>query len=184
MEEGLKFIVRYEKMLFQTRYEIWLSYGVFSIRWWVLLVMITAPWFIWYRLIDKKRLQEMVLYLFATSFIAVLLDEIGTSITLWAYPINLVPIFPWSISANYSSVPIIFTLVYQYFPGWKSFIYANIILSLIFSLVLEPILVWAKLYSLISWKHIYSVPVYFFAAIILKWFSDKIRIAQKTYREI
>ncbi|MHB1395097.1 MAG: CBO0543 family protein [Clostridia bacterium] len=182
MEEGLKLIVKYERLLFQARYENWIQNGVFSIRWWVLLGILIIPWFIWYWLIDKKRIQEMFLYIFATSFIAVLLDEIGTSLTLWAYPVKIIPIFPRLITANYTLVPIIFTLVYQYFPRWKSFIIANIFLTVVFSFVLEPILVWAKLYVLISWKHIYSIPVYFFTSIILKLFIDRVKSVQSRYQ--
>ena len=120
----------------------------------------------------------MFLYVFTTSFLAVLLDEIGASYDLWSYPVNIVPFFPRLIAANYTLVPIIFALVYQYFPKWKSFVIANIFLTFVFSFIFEPILIWAKLYSLISWKHIYSIPVYFFASIILKLFIEKVKSVQ------
>lgn len=180
MEEGLRLIVKYEKQLFQARYENWINHGVFTIKWWILLCILIIPWIIWYLLIDKKRLQEMVLYLLATSFIAVLLDEIGTTLTLWAYPLNIVPFIPLLITANYTLVPIIFTLVYQYFPKWKPFIIVNIILTFVFSFILEPILVWVKLYVLISWRYIYSIPVYFLASIILKWFIGRVKSKQNS----
>ena len=181
MEEGLKLIVKYEKLLFQTRYERWINYSVFTIRWWILLGMLIIPWFLWFWLIDKKRIQEMFLYAFATSTIAVLLDEIGTSLTLWTYPINIAPVPSILIPANYTLVPIIFTLIYQYFPKWKSFIIANIILTFVFSFILEPILVWGKLYTLITWRYMYSLPVYFFTAIILKWFVERVKSVQNRY---
>ncbi len=69
MEEGLKLIVKYERLLFHTRYEDWLKHSVFTIKWWILLGLLVMPWFICYRLVDKKRLQEMFLYIFAASFI-------------------------------------------------------------------------------------------------------------------
>lgn len=181
MEESLILIDKYEKLLFEARYQTWIDHNLFSVRWWILFGMVTIPWFIWYRLIDKKRLQEMFLYLFTTSFIAVLLDEIGSSLSLWSYPVHLLPFIPRLITANYSMVPIIFTLVYQYFPKWKSFIIANIVLTLVFSLILEPILVLIKLYTLNTWKHIYSIPLYFTASILLKWFSEKIKSVQQRY---
>ena len=162
----------------KARWESWTNYGVFTSRWWVLLGILIIPWFIWYLLIDKRRLQEMFLYIFATSFIAVLLDEIGGSFSLWSYPINVVPFFPRLITANYTLVPIIFSLVYQYASKWKLFIIVNIILTIIFSYILEPILVWGKLYTLINWKHSYSIPVYFFAALILKWFLETVKKVQ------
>jgi len=45
----------------------------------------------------------------------------------------------------------------------------------------EPILVWAKLYILISWKHIYSIPVYFFSAVLLKCFMCGVKSVQHRY---
>jgi hypothetical protein len=175
IEEGLQLIARYEKLLFQATYEKWIKYNVFTIRWWILLGILFIPWLIWYLLVDKKRLQEMFLYVFTTIFIAVLLDEIGTSLSLWSYPVNILPFLPHLIDVNYTLVPIIFTIVYQYIPKWKLFILANIIIAVVFSFILEPILVWAKFYTLITWKYIYSVPVYFFAAIILKSFISMIK---------
>ena len=95
-----------------------------------------------------------------------------------AYPVTLIPILPHLISVNYSMVPIIYALIYQYFPRWNSFIIANIILALVFSFILEPILVWMNLYDLVTWKYIYSVPTYLFAAIILKLLVEKVKCIQ------
>lgn len=181
MGDNLELIVKYEGLLFQTRYESW-SNNVFTIRWWILIGCLTIPWFIWYMLIDKKRIQEMFLYSFATLFIALLLDETGSSLTLWAYPVKIVPFFPRLITANFTLVPIIFSLVYQCCPKWKSFIIANVVLTIVFSFVIEPMLVWGKLYVLIKWKHIYSIPVYFFSAIFLKLFMEKIKSIQLRYK--
>lgn len=181
MEEGLKLIIKYEKLLFQARYENWIN-NVLSIRWWILVLCLIIPWFIWYRLLDKKRIQEMFLYSFATSFTAILLDEAGASLTLWIYPVDIVPFSPIMITANFTLVPIIFTLIYQYFPDWKSFIAVNVVLTLVFSFVCEPILVLIRLYTPITWKYIYSVPVYFFSSLLLKLFAEKVKAVQRRYQ--
>ena len=181
MEENLKAMIESEQGLFNLRYEKWLSQDLFSARWWVLVGFLIVPYIIWYLLIDKRRLQEMLIYSFATSLIAITLDEMGSIMTLWVYPVHIVPVYPRLITVNYTFVPVIYSLVYQYFPKWKSFIAANMLLALIFSFVLEPILIWAKLYVLISWKLIYSVPIYFFAAVLLKWFSERIIYVQSKY---
>ncbi|KUO77251.1 MAG: hypothetical protein APF77_01230 [Clostridia bacterium BRH_c25] len=171
-------IVNLKRLLYQARLDYWINANVLTLRWWVLLFYLIIPWFVWYRLVDKRRLKEMLLYLLLTAGIATLLDEIGANLTMWIYPIKVIPALPCLITANYSVVPIIYVLIYQYFPRWKSFIVANIILTLVFSFILEPILVWAKLYYLITWKYSYSVPIYFFAAIFLKWFAGKLMIMQ------
>ena len=171
-------IVNLQKLLYQMRVSEWINNDIFTFRWWILLLSFVIPWFIWYNLVDKGRLKEMLLYLLSTSGIAILLDETGIALGMWAYPVNLIPILPRLITVNYSTVPIIFVLIYQYFPGWKPFIIANIILSLVFSFILEPILVWMDLYDLVTWKYVYSVPMYLFAAIILKWIVEKTKLIQ------
>lgn len=178
MDEHLKVIIDYERELFRLRHEKWLSQDIFSARWWVLVGFLVLPCILWLLLVDKRRLQEMFTYAFATSFMAILLDEMGSTMTLWTYPVHIFPAYPRLVTVNYTLVPIIYALIYQYIPKWKSFIAANILLTLIFAFILEPILVWAKLYVLISWKHIYSVPIYFFAAVLLKWFSERIICVQ------
>ncbi|HYF82410.1 MAG TPA: CBO0543 family protein [Clostridia bacterium] len=172
-------IVNLQKLLHQVRFSDWINNDIFTFGWWVLLLSLIIPWFIWYRLVDKGRLKEMLLYLAMTSSIAILLDEIGSTLTMWVYPVKVIPILPRLIPANYSMVPIIFVLIYQYFPKWKSFIIANIILTFVFSFILEPILVWMNLYDLITWKYIYSIPTYLFTAILLKWFIEKIKLIQE-----
>jgi hypothetical protein len=181
LEEQLKQLIELEKLLFQKRYESW-TYTIFSLRWWILVICLILPWFIWYALIDKKRIQEMSVYSLATLILGIMLDEAGATLTFWTYPVNVVPFFPRMITVNYSMVPVIFTLLYQYFPSWKAFIAVNIVLTLVFSFILEPILVWAKLYKLITWKYSYSVPVYFISAISLRLLVEKIKAVQMKYK--
>lgn len=172
-------IIKLKEIIYQMRIEDWVNNNVFTLRWWVLLFSLVVPWFVWYHLADKRRLKEMLLYIALTAGIAALLDELGSKLGMWVYPVKLMPMLPRLITANYSMVPIIYVLIYQYFPKWKSFIIANMILTLVFSFVLEPILVWLKLYYLITWKYSYSVPIYFFTAIFLKWFVGKVLLLQE-----
>ncbi len=171
-------IVNLNKLLHQLSFNEWINNDIFTFRWWILVLSLIVPWLIWYHLVDKGKLKEMLFYLLSTSGVAILLDEIGISLGMWAYPVKVIPILPRLITVNYSMVPIIFVLMYQYFPRWKSFIIANIILTLVFSFILEPILVWMDLYDLVTWKYIYSVPTYLFAAILLKLFAEKIKRMQ------
>lgn len=182
MEEQFKLIIEHEKELANLRLNKWMEHDIFSIGWWVMAILLFLPWFFWYMKTDKKRLQEMTLYAFATSLIAITLDEIGSSLKLWTYPIYVFPLLPRLITINYTLVPVIYALVYQHFHDWKGFLAANLVLACIFSFVLEPILVWAKLYVLLKWQYAYSIPVYFFAAVFLKWFIERLKSIQGKYQ--
>jgi hypothetical protein len=183
LEEQLLLIIEQESELTSLRLTKWLEHDVFTIGWWVMAILLILPWFFWYMKVDKKRLQEMTLYAFATSLIAITLDEIGSTLKLWTYPIHVFPLLPRLITINYTLVPIIYALVYQRFQSWKSFFAANLFLAFIFSFVLEPILVWAKLYVLIKWQYVYSIPLYFFTAVFLKWFVEKLKYKQGKFQK-
>ncbi|MGE5678707.1 MAG: CBO0543 family protein [Pseudomonadota bacterium] len=183
MEKQLQLLIEQERKLSGLRYAMWLENGIFTVRWWLITALLFLPWVFWFAAVDKRRLQEMTLYAFATSLIAITLDEIGSSLQLWIYPIHVIPLLPRLITINYTLVPIIYTLVYQHFPTWKVFIAANLILAFIFAFVLEPILVWAKLYVLLRWQYAYSAPLYFFAAVFLKWFMKKLKNKQGKFQK-
>ena len=171
-------ILEYVKLLYQSSFQNWIDNVVFTPRWWIILGLLVVPWIVWYRLVYKKRIIEMLAYGLVMSGIILLIDEVGCELTLWTYPVKLIPIFPRLMAISSSLAPTVYMLLYQYFPKWKAFIIANIILSLVFSFILEPILVWMNLYDLVTWKYINSVPTYLFAAILLKLFAEKIKRIQ------
>lgn len=63
----------------EIRLDYWLEHVVFSWRWWLLIALLTIPWFIWWKVINRKRLPELTLVALFTLIIAVVFDEIETS---------------------------------------------------------------------------------------------------------
>jgi len=108
------------------------------------------------------------------SLFSNILDVAGFALGFWRYPIMILPLLPPMIPVNLVFLPMIYMLMYQYFPKWKSFIFASIGISLLNSFVFEPILVWLELYEPVVWKHIYSLPIYIFMAVFLKWLLESI----------
>ena len=76
-------IVNLKKLLYQVRFNDWINNDIFTSRWWILLLSFIVPWFIWFLLVDKGRLKEMLLYLLSTASIAILLDESGITLGMW-----------------------------------------------------------------------------------------------------
>jgi len=109
------------KQLTHGRVANWLSEDFGTWRWWVLLVLLTVPWFIWYKTVKKNKLPELTMFGLIVMVFTITLDELGYNMTLWSYPFDVIPIFPRLTSIDYTVVPIIFMLTYQYFPTWKSF---------------------------------------------------------------
>lgn len=146
----------------------WRKYELFTFQFWLLVAMLILPWLIWWKLVDRKRLLEILIYGLLISTIATVLDEVGCQLNLWEYRIDLEPLFPRLIAMNFAMLPVWYMLVYQYFTKWKPFIIANIISATIFTFIGEPLFVRLGIYEVIKWKHIYSFPIYIILAIIFK----------------
>lgn len=157
----------------------WLHEDLFSFNWWLLLVVMLLAWGIWWKLVDKQRLSEMVAYGAFVSVVAVTLDEIGTSFAIWEYTDNLLPIHTPLFIFDLVQVPVAFSLIYQFFPRWKSYLVAITLLAAFFAFCMEPLLVWLGIYVPLIWKPIYSFPVYILMGIFLKWIIGKVKAYEK-----
>ncbi len=156
------------------RMEHWLNENLFTSTWWILLVTTLGIFIIWLIVLDKKRILEIITYGFFVTAIGIIGDAVGATSLLWHYPNTLLPI---TLIAEIHSVqmPIIYMLIYQYFRTWKSFLIATTINAFIFAFMLEPLLVWLRIYEMDNWKHIYSFIPYIMIAIVVKLVVDKFK---------
>ncbi len=151
-----------------TRYKEWIANDVFRFRWWLLLFVFILSVFIWWKLVDKARLNELILFAAIVTVIILALDELGEELTLWDYPIEILPLFPPIYSVDLASLPFVYSLVYQQFKSWKSFTISCAILSILACFVLEPLFVLSGIYQMITWKSYYGLPLYFAIGICVK----------------
>jgi len=166
--------VEIQKYLTSLHLERWLRDDVFQLKWWVLLCLILAVLFVWWNRLDKSRLPETCLYAALTAIMAMGIFEWGEELTLWDFPIDIIALFPPLSSINLISLPLIYSLTYQHFRTWKSFIPASVIITAVICFIIEPILAQAGLYQLLKWKYYYSFPVYLVTAICIKAAVNKI----------
>lgn len=167
----------------QYQIEFWRQETLFTWRWWVLVLLLFAPWLVWYKLADRKRFLQIVLFLLFIMLLTMTADEIFTSLPLRFYSHNLNPLLYRSLSLDYSLIPIMFALIYQHFVAWNNFFWAVTILALFISFVGEPLFTWFGFYVLIKWKYFYGVPVYLAAGLLSKWFVDSIMAKARKARE-
>lgn len=125
------------RQLTQARIDNWLVETIGSWRWWTLAILLIAPWFIWYKLADKKRFPELALFGLIVMVFSITLDEIGYNTSFWYYPVQVTPLFPRLTTTDYTVVPITYMLTYQYFPSWKSFFWAIVTVSVVFSFIAD-----------------------------------------------
>jgi hypothetical protein len=156
------------------RFEEWIKNEVFQFKWWLLLVIFLLSVFAWWKTVDKSRLNELIVYAAIVSIMILVLDELGEELTLWDYPIAIVPLFPPIAAIDLASLPFVYSLIYQHFKKWKSFTIASIVMSVVSCFVLEPLFVLSGIYQMITWKSYYGLPLYFAIAMLAKAALTKI----------
>ena len=164
-------IIEAQNKVIQMQYQQWIHHDVFSLQFWLLLILLLLPWFIWWKVVDKKRLFDFLLYGLIVVTAATFLDELGTQLNLWEYKYDIEPLFPRMIPINFTVMPVSYMLLYQYFRDWKSFIKAHFLLAAGFSFIAEPLMVWLDIYKLFGWQHFYSFPLYIILAASIRWLT-------------
>lgn len=159
--------------LYHISTEHWLHYDLFSLKWWVLLFLAIAPWFLWWKLVDKTRLPKILIYGLLFACFSVTFDIFGTTSLLYSYPIKLFPFTPPLLPYDFTVLPVTYMLVYQYVPG-KNFWYVCLALAGFLAFIMEPLLVLTRFYELISWKYIYSFPIYLSMSLLFRWLTENI----------
>jgi len=172
VEAAQEMILEMQRQLRDASMNYWYKYVFNTWQWWLNIATLILPVILWWKLANKKKLMEIVIYGFFASAFAVFFDTIGETSVLWEYPYLVIPMDYILVDTDYSVLPVAYMLVYQYFSTWKSFIAANIIISAVFTFLSEPLLMWLGLYELHGWKYIYSFPIYVAIAIVSKWFTE------------
>jgi len=162
------------RLLSKARMDNWLAEELGTWRWWTLFILLIIPWFIWYKYADKKQLHEITLSGAIITIITITLDEFGFVLSLWHYPIDVIPLFPRLTSVDYTIVPIIHMMLYQYFTTWKSFFWAVVATTTVYAFIAEPLLVQLGFYQLLKWNYLYSFPIYIFIGLFSRWIVKKI----------
>ncbi|WP_174612828.1 CBO0543 family protein [Virgibacillus ihumii] len=146
---------------------------LFSFQWWFLLLITVLVWIIWVTLVDKKRLNIILLAGFIPSFMASIMDKIGLTTYLWSYSYHLLPSIE-AYSINLAIIPVGYMLLYQYVSKWKKYLIVLAVLTAFAVLVAEPVFVFLDIYTMHAWKHLYSAPLYFLVGVVTKCLVDKL----------
>src|SRR5665648_140096 len=163
-------------MIHQLRLELWnLSYTqwkthtLFSMQWWSLIALIAISYAIWWVLVDKRRLSQILLF---GAFVAIqraVMDIFGTSTARWGYVITETPLSPSPFLHDFTLTPLALMLVYQYCHSWKKFLVWTGGVTGIISFVFFPILIKLGYLKLYHWELLYSFGMIFGLAIFSRW---------------
>jgi hypothetical protein len=162
----------------------WISDDLFSFNWWLLVILMIILWLLWWKLVDKIRIVEILLGGSLISIVTLLLDLTGLNLDLWDYTSLLFTgVYPTLAPVDLVVIPVTFMLIYQYQVSWKSFSLTSVIVSGVYSFIAEPIFNWLDIYRLEHWRYIYSFPIYILLFIFIKWIMDLVINISKKHQE-
>jgi len=151
---------------------------IFSYQWFLLLGTLIASYWIFWRLVDRGRLQPILLVGLLVFGISLVADGIGGSYLLWDYPRMAMPWGPRLISADLI-IPVGYMLIYQWTRAWRPFFACCVALGAVYAFVLEPLAIAAEIYEVFAWRFIYSFPIFVGIGLLAKGAADA---AERTQR--
>ncbi|MTV50959.1 hypothetical protein GJ688_18750 [Heliobacillus mobilis] len=166
----------------QTSLQHFFGSELFSSGWWLLVGMLVVFYILWWKLLDKERLIEMLLFGSFITVSATIVDTVAVNFGLWQYFTRLVPISPAPFPVDYTILPILFMLAYQYTNNWRSFFVASVIASGVYTFVINPLFLYFNVKQLFAWKVYYYLPLgvinglvvrYVFLLVMKKQFGEE-----------
>lgn len=128
--------------LYNLIYTQWVTQHFLSPTWFFQVLFVLFSYALFFYLVDKKRITQILLFgsLVAVSF--AVYDSIGEQLGQWEYLKLILPFSPNFFLGDLTLIPLYAMLVYQYTSSWKAF--------------LLWITVWAGLFVFVVFDFLYS----------------------------
>lgn len=150
-------------------------------RWWLLFASIFWPWLLWWRVVEKSRMFEVLAFGLFWAAMATWLDILGTEYGKWSYPFKLNNDIQTLLPADTAVIPVMFMLLYQYTSTWKSFVIGSVISAAVLSFIFEPLFLMLGMLDLKEWSHTKSFFAFIFLAIATRSLFFLIKKKQTTF---
>ncbi|MBA2939744.1 hypothetical protein HZF08_15625 [Paenibacillus sp. CGMCC 1.16610] len=153
-------------------FSFWKEDILFSWQWWVALGLIIIPWILWWLFRTKRSTSRL---LFAGFFVLVIsswFDFFGIALGLWYYPVQVIPTIPSYLVWDFTVLTVIAMFLLQIKPKVNPLIKAGIYGGFN-SFIGEPLFDWLGFYERLSWKYIYSFPIFCVIYLIAHYLSRR-----------
>lgn len=129
----------------------------------ILWAVLILPWILFFTLVDWKKINTLHSIGLLTALLAMIGDTIGSSLHLWIYPVELLPVYYNFFPVNLSLLPVESMLIVQFMPQKLLKKMALILCVGLFNMTVEYLFegnTSAIFYP--HWKPIFSLPFYLF----------------------
>ncbi|MPM64791.1 hypothetical protein SDC9_111680 [bioreactor metagenome] len=149
-------IVALKALLWDLQYTSWITEELFSFQWWFNIIFLVAIYTVWWKLVDKSRLIELLLFGSLLAVMAAIVDTVADNLRFWHYAVRTLPFSPSFFPFHFSIVPLIFMIVYQRTHNWYQYLLVTLFASMIYSFIIAPLFVAVGTMQLLNWNHGYT----------------------------
>lgn len=141
---------------------------IMTFKYWGVFAFIIIYYLIWWKLTDKRRISDLLLF---GSFFAVLraiVDLAGVTSGLWLYKVRILPL-PTSIFLYTLTIaPLTFMLAMQYSRSWKQFFVWGAVAAGFIHFIMIPIFTMIGIFQAMNWNRVYGFLVSYFGALFCR----------------
>lgn len=163
-----------EFAIYQLRIELWnLLFSdwlsqVMTVKYWGIIAFILLYYAIWWKLTDKRRISDLILFGSLLSVARIIYDLAGVSMGLWFYKDRIEPLSPTVFLHDVTIIPLTLMLAQQYSPNWKQFFIWAGLASAYLTLIILPIFSALEMYQLMKWNFLYAFLAQYAIAIFIR----------------
>jgi hypothetical protein len=110
----------------------WLKQEFLTFEWFFTLFVVLVCYLLFFYLVDKKRIVEILLYGSLVAVAYVVYDSFGMFFGFWSVKIAISPVYPNFFGSSLTVAPLLAMIVYQYKSPWNSFLRWSILFSGLF----------------------------------------------------
>lgn len=150
----------------------WLDHTLFTWQWWIGVSLTIIPWILWLFFRKKESTNRLLFIGFFVMIFTSYMDFLGVELTLWYYSHKVLPTIPAYIPWDFSLFPVTIMFLLQYKPKFNPFIKA-LCFGIFAAFIAEPFFGILQLYTPITWKSVYSLPIYIALYLISHFLSRR-----------
>lgn len=145
------------RLLAYQTYQHWVSKELFSFGWFFIIIVLAIVYIIWFKLVDKSNLRNLLLLgsLASVGFIIgdlVLFNSLGRI----EFKIRIFPLMAPIFIVTVTIVPILIMMVHQYTSSWKGYLLWASIGTAVIAFGLGPIYILVGIIQLHNWNMFYQ----------------------------
>lgn len=158
------------RLLAYQSYQHWISDEFLSFQWFLMVGVLIVTYTIWLKLVDTRRITEILLVGSLSTVAFMILDMVLASyLGLWGYEIAITPIEPPVFMISISLAPMLHMLALQYSSAWKGYLLWSGIGMAFLGFVILPVYAMLDIFLMYKgWNYIYHFLMMFSVGVISK----------------